>query len=236
MNSIKDQKELDGKIVLLRLDLNVPIKNGKITDETRINKILPIFKYLIEKKSKIVVISHIGRPKGEKKRELSLKPICENLRQKLDKNVKLITEDIFKLNKHILFKDHNYQIVFLENIRFHKGEEINDNKFSQQLASLGDLFVNDAFSCSHRAHASVSEITKFLPSFAGFQLETEINALKKVTTDIKKPITCIIGGSKISTKISIIKNLIPKFDNIIFVGGMANNILEYQGHTVGKSI
>ena len=107
------------------------------------------------------------------------------------------------------------KISFLENIRFYKGEEINDNKFSKHLASLGDLFVNDAFSCSHRAHASVSEITKFLPSFAGLQLETEINALKKVTTDIKKPITCIIGGSKISTKISIIKNLIPKFDNII---------------------
>ena len=128
------------------------------------------------------------------------------------------------------------QIIFLENIRFYKEEEDNDNDFSKQLASLGDLFVNDAFSCSHRTHASVSEITKFLPSYAGLQLETEINALKKVTTEIKKPITCIIGGSKISTKIPVIKNLIPKFDNIVIVGGMANNILKYKGHPIGKSI
>ena len=202
MNYIKNQKELNGKIVLLRLDLNVPITNGKITDETRINKILPIFRYLIDKKSKIVVISHIGRPKGKKIEKLSLKPICENLKKKLDKKIKLVTDDIFELNKEKLFNSPEDQIVFLENIRFYKGEEINDNKFSKQLASLGDLFVNDAFSCSHRAHASVSEITKFLPSFAGLQLETEISALKKVTTEIKKPITCIIGGSKISTKIS----------------------------------
>ena len=236
MNYIKDQKALNGKIVLLRLDLNVPIKNGKITDETRINKILPIFKYLIEKKSKIIVISHVGRPKGKLAAEMSLKPICENLKKKLNKKIKLITEDIFKLKKENLFANSNDEIVFLENIRFYKQEEKNDNNFSKQLASLGDLFVNDAFSCSHRAHASISEITKFLPSFAGLQLESEISALKKVTEEIKKPITCIIGGSKISTKISVIKNLIPKFDNIIIVGGMANNILKFKGHSIGKSI
>ena len=130
------------------------------------------------------------------------------------------------LKKENLFEDPNYQIIFLENIRFYKEEEENDLNFSKQLASLADLFVNDAFSCSHRAHASISKITEFLPSYAGLQLETEVNALKKVTTEIKKPITCIIGGSKISTKIGIIKNLIPKFDNIVIVGGMANNILK----------
>ena len=135
-----------------------------------------------------------------------------------------------------LFKDPNDQIVFLENIRFYGEEEKNDFNFSKHLAGLADLFVNDAFSCSHRTHASVSKITEFLPSFAGLQLEIEINALKKVTTNIKKPITCIIGGSKISTKIGIIKNLIPKFDNIIVVGGMANNILTYKGNQIGKSI
>ncbi len=236
MNYIKDQKDLSGKIVLLRLDLNVPIKHGIISDETRINKIIPIFNYLIEKNSKIVVISHIGRPNGKRTKELSLKPICENLSKKLQKKIKLNSEKIFELNKDKLFNDHKNQIVFLENIRFYKEEEANDNKFSKQLASLGDLFVNDAFSCSHRSHASLCEITKFLPSFAGLQLEKEINALKKVTSDIKKPITCIIGGSKISSKISVIKNLIPKFDNLIFVGGMANNILQYEGHSIGKSI
>ena len=236
MNYIKDQKDLLGKIVLLRLDLNVPIKNGKITDETRINKILPVFKYLIEKKTKIIVISHVGRPKGKRNIDLSLKPICENLKKKLDKKIKLITEDIFELNKSNLFVNSEDEILFLENIRFYEEEEKNDNNFSKHLASLGDIFVNDAFSCSHRTHSSVCEITKFLPSFAGLQLEAEINALKRVTSNIKKPITCIVGGSKISSKISVIKNLIPKFDNIIIVGGMANNILKYNGHSIGKSI
>ena len=236
MNYIKDQKDLLGKIVLLRLDLNVPIKNGKITDETRIDKTLPIFKYLIEKKTKIIVISHIGRPKGKRNVDLSLKPICENLKKKLDKKIKLITEDIFELSKSNLFVNSEDEILFLENIRFYEEEEKNDNNFSKHLASLGDIFVNDAFSCSHRTHSSVCEITKFLPSFAGLQLENEINALKRVTSNIKKPITCIVGGSKISSKISVIKNLIPKFDNIIIVGGMANNILKYNGHSIGKSI
>ena len=236
MNYIKDQKNLDGKIVLLRLDLNVPIKNGTITDETRINNILPIFKYLIEKKSKIVVISHIGRPNGKWIGDLSLKPVCENLKKKLNQNIKLISKNIFTLKKENLFMNSDDKILFLENIRFYEEEEKNDNNFSKHLASLGDLFVNDAFSCSHRTHASLCEITKFLPSFVGLQFEIEINALKKVTSEIKKPITCIIGGSKISTKISVIKNLIPKFDNIIIVGGMANNILKYKGHSIGKSI
>ena len=236
MNSIKDQENLSQKKVLLRLDLNVPIKSGFITDETRIDKIVPVIKFLIEKKSKIIIISHVGRPKGEVNKVLSLKPICENLEKKLKKKVKLLDHNIFKLKKEDLFKSPQDQIVFLENIRFYKEEEINDTSFASHLASLADLYVNDAFSCSHRSHASVSKITEFLPSYAGLQLETEINALKKVTTEIKKPIACIIGGSKILTKIGIIKNLIPKFNNIIIVGGMANNIIKYKGHNIGKSI
>ena len=236
MNNIKDQENLSQKKILLRLDLNVPLKNGLITDETRINKIIPIIDFLIREKSKIIIISHVGRPKGEVNKILSLKPICESLEKKIKKKIKLFDENIYKLKKKDLFKNSEDQIVFLENIRFYKEEEENDVSFAKHLASLGDLYVNDAFSCSHRAHASISKITEFLPSFAGFQLETEINALKKVTTEIKKPVTCIIGGSKISTKIGIIKNLIPKFDNIIIVGGMANNILSYNGNQIGKSI
>ena len=236
MNSIKDQENLNQKKVLLRLDLNVPIKNGFITDETRIDKIVPVIKFLIEKKSKIIIISHVGRPKGKVNKNLSLKPICENLEKKLEKKIQLLDHNIFKLKKEDLFKSPQDQIVFLENIRFYKEEEINDKSFANHLASLADLYVNDAFSCSHRSHASVSKITEFLPSYAGLQLETEINALKKVTTEIKKPIACIIGGSKILTKIGIIKNLIPKFNNIIIVGGMANNIIKYKGHNIGKSI
>ena len=236
MNSIKDQKNLNKKKVLLRLDLNVPLKKGLITDETRINKIIPILDFLIKEQSKIIIISHVGRPKGKITTGLSLKPICENIEKKINRKIRLVKEDIFKLKKDDLFKNSNDQIVFLENIRFYKEEEKNDTNFAQHLAKLADLYVNDAFSCSHRAHASVSKITEFLPSFAGLQLETEISALKKVTTEIKKPITCIIGGSKISTKIGIIKNLISKFDNIIIVGGMANNIIKYKGNQIGKSI
>ena len=236
MISIKDQENLHQKIVLLRLDLNVPLKDGIITDETRIDKILPIFEFLIKKRSKIIIISHVGRPKGNINKIFSLKPICQNLEKKLKLKIRFIDDDILKLKKENLFKNPENQIVFLENIRFYKEEENNDISFAKHLAGLGDLYVNDAFSCSHRAHASVDKITGFLPSFAGLQLETEINALKKVTTEIKKPVTCIIGGSKISTKIGIIKNLIPKFDNIIIVGGMANNIISYNGNNIGKSL
>ena len=236
MNYIKDHENLNDKKILLRLDLNVPLKNGVITDQTRIDKILPVIKFLLKKNSKIIIISHVGRPKGKVNKELSLKPICENLEKKINRKIKIIDSDIFKLKQEDLFKDPNDQIVFLENIRFYDEEEKNDFNFSKHLAGLADLFVNDAFSCSHRTHASVSKITEFLPSFAGLQLEIEINALKKVTTDIKRPITCIIGGSKISTKIGIIKNLIPKFNNIIIVGGMANNILSHKGISIGKSI
>ena len=236
MNNIKDHENLDKKNVLLRLDLNVPLKNGIITDQTRIDKILPIIQFLLKKNSKIIVISHVGRPKGKVNKDLSLKPICENLEKKINRKINIIYENIFKLKKDDLFKDYKDQIVFLENIRFYSEEEKNDTNFSKHLAGLGDLFVNDAFSCSHRAHASLCKITEFLPSFAGLQLETEINALKKVTSEIKKPITCIIGGSKISSKIKIIKNLIPKFDNMIIVGGMANNIISHNGNQIGKSI
>ena len=236
MKYIKNLENLNKKIVLLRLDLNVPLKNGEILDQTRIDKILPILSFLIKKKSKILVVSHIGRPKGKVDKDLSLKPICENLEKKLNKRISLIQDDILDLKKENLFINSNEQIIFLENIRFYDEEEKNDCNFSKNLSRLADIFVNDAFSCSHRAHASISKITEFLPSYAGIQLEKEINALTKITTEIKKPISCIIGGSKISTKVGIIKNLIPKFDNIIIVGGMANNILNYKGHPIGKSI
>ncbi len=236
MNSIKDYENLNQKKVLLRLDLNVPLKNGTITDQTRINKTLPVIEFLLNKNCQIIIISHVGRPNGKIDKALSLRPICESLGKKINRNIKVIYDDIFKLKKEDLHKEPGNQIVFLENIRFYEEEEKNNISFAKHLAGLADLYVNDAFSCSHRSHASVCKITEFLPSFAGLQFESEINALKKVTSEIKKPITCIIGGSKISTKIGIIKNLIPKFDNIIIVGGMANNILSYKGNQIGRSI
>ncbi len=235
MKNIKDQVNLKDKIVLLRLDLNVPLLDRVITDETRIDKIIPIINFLLNNKAKILILSHVGRPKGKKNSELSLKPICLNLEKKINKKIKLISTNLYDLRKNKLFLDKNEDVNFLENIRFYKEEEINDIKFAKHLASLGDLYVNDAFSCSHRQHASVSKITEFIPSYAGLQLQLEISALKKITSEIERPISCIIGGSKISTKIGLIKNLTFKLDNLIFVGGMANNILKFKGFEIGKS-
>ena len=236
MRDIKDQINLNKKKVLLRLDLNVPLENGKITDTTRIDKILPTINYLLKNDAKIIILSHVGRPKGKVVNELSLKPICESLESKLKTSIKFITKNIKEIKSNDLFIDQDEKIVILENLRFYEEEEKNDKEFAKHLANLADIYVNDAFSCSHRVHASIFEITKFIPSYAGLQLKLEIEALTKITSEIKKPITCIIGGSKVSSKINIIKNLIPKFDNIIIVGGMANNILKYKGHEIGKSL
>ena len=192
MKNLEDQENLAGKIALLRLDLNVPLKNKDILDETRIDKNIPVINFLLNRKTKILLISHVGRPKGKKNNDLSLKPICLNIEKKIKKKIKLITSNLYEITKDKLFMQEE-EVIFLENIRFYREEEINDSKFAKQIASLGDFYVNDAFSCSHRDHASVSKITKFLPSFAGLQLQSEINALKKITSDIERPLSCIIG-------------------------------------------
>ena len=236
MKSISKELNLNNKKILLRLDLNVPLIDNKITDTTRIDKILPTLKFLISQNTKIIIVSHVGRPKGQVVKELSLKPICQDLEIKLNQNIKLITKDIKEINSENLFNNDDEKIIMLENIRFYPDEEKNNSDFAKQIASLADIYVNDAFSCSHRAHASIDEITNFLPCYSGLQLDLEVGALKKITSEIKKPITCIIGGSKISTKINIIKNLMPNFDNIIIVGGMANNIIKYMGNEIGKSL
>jgi phosphoglycerate kinase len=237
MNNISDQNLiLKGKKVLLRVDLNVPMKNGAITETSRIEKILPTIKLLIKKEAKIIILSHIGRPKGQIVNEMSLEPISKKLSQYLNIEVlfnknKITKNTIFEINKIS-----NGSIMMLENIRFHEGEETNNDEFSKRISTLGDIYINDAFSSSHRAHASIEGITKHLPSYFGLQITEEINALKRITSEIKKPITLIIGGSKISTKIKIIKNLIKRFDNIIIVGGMANTMLSHTGYKIGKSI
>jgi len=236
MRSIKGETNLNQKKILLRLDLNVPLDNGKITDTTRIDKILPTINFLLKSEAKIIILSHVGRPKGKIVKELSLKPICEDLKNKLNQKIRLVSKNIKEIKSTDLFNEQDEKIVILENLRFYEEEEKNDNSFAKHLASLADIYVNDAFSCSHRAHASIFEITKFIPSYTGLQLNLEIDALTKITFEIKRPITCIIGGSKISSKINIIKNLITKFDNIIIVGGMANNILKYKKYEIGKSI
>ena len=237
MNNLLDQNlVLKDKKVLLRVDLNVPMKNGSITETSRIEKIIPTIKLLIEKQAKIIVLSHIGRPKGKVVQEMSLEPISKKLASLLNKEV-LFNKNI--INENTLSEVNKIpsgSIMMLENIRFNEGEESNDSKFSKTLSNLGDIYVNDAFSCSHRAHASIEEITKYIPSYFGLQITEEINALKKITSEIKRPVTLIIGGSKISTKIKIINNLIKKFNNIIIVGGMANTMLKHTGSKVGKSI
>ena len=236
MKSIKEETNLNNKKILLRLDLNVPLIDNEITDTTRIDKILPILNFLISQNAKIIIISHVGRPKGKVVSDLSLRPICKALEMKLNQNIKLFSKDVKEITSKDLFNNDDEKIIMLENIRFYPEEEKNNQQFAKQLATLADIYVNDAFSCSHRAHASIVEITNFLPCYSGLQLDLEVNALKKITSEIKKPITCIIGGSKISTKINIIKNFIPKFDNIIIVGGMANNIIKYMGNNIGKSL
>ena len=237
MNNLLDQNlVLKGKKVLLRVDLNVPMKSGIITETSRIEKILPTIKLLIEKEAKIIILSHIGRPKGKIVEGMSLEPISKKISEFLNKEVLFDKNQINENTISKINKISNGSIMMLENIRFNEGEEINDKEFSKKIASLGDIYINDAFSCSHRAHASIEGITKHISSYFGLQITEEINALKRITSEIKKPVTLIIGGSKISTKIKIIKNLIKRFDDIIIVGGMANTMLKHTGSKIGKSI
>ena len=237
MKNISNQNIVfKNKKVLLRVDLNVPMKNSSITESSRIEKIIPTIKSLLAKEAKIIIISHIGRPKGKVVKDMSLEPISKKLASLLNKNV-LFNKNI--INDNTLSEVNRIQngsIMMLENIRFNQGEESNDSEFSKKLSNLADIYVNDAFSCSHRSHASIEGITKYIPSYFGLQITQEIEALKKITSEIKKPVTLIIGGSKISTKINIINNLLKKFNNIIVVGGMANTMLKHTGSKVGKSI
>ena len=236
MKSIQSKDlDLNNKKILIRLDLNVPLNGTNIIDTNRIDKTIPTLQYLLKNKAKIIILSHIGRPKGKFVNGLSLKPVCDELEKKLNQKILLINYSNSKIEIESLFSEEK-NIVMLENLRFFKEEENDDAIFAENLANLADIYVNEAFSCSHRKHASVHSITKFIPSYSGIQLEAEVNSLSKITSDIKRPISCIIGGSKISTKITVIKNLIDKFDNIIFVGGMANNILKFKKYKIGKSI
>ncbi len=237
MKSILDQDLiLKGKKVIVRVDLNVPMKNGAITESSRIIKILPTIKLLIEKKAKIIIFSHIGRPKGKVVNGMSLKPISNKLSDLLNKEVIFNKNEISEKTSAEIDKITDGSVMMMENIRFYDGEEKNDDSFSKTISSLGNIYVNDAFSCSHRAHSSIEGITKYIPSYCGLQFVEEINALKRITSEIKRPVTCIIGGSKISTKIKIISNLIKDFDNIIIVGGMGNAMLKNTGINIGKSV
>jgi len=236
INHLDNNLDIENKRVLLRVDFNVPTNNGSVTETSRIEKVLPTINFLINKKAKIIIISHIGRPKGQIIHGLSLEPIAKKLSSFLNQNViflkKTIGLEVIEKSKNIS----NGKILLLENLRFHKEEELNEENFAKELSKVGDVYVNEAFSCSHRTHASVCEITKHINSFAGKQLIEEIKNIKLLTNGAKKPIACIIGGSKISTKIRILTNLVKKMETIVVVGAMANNFIKYKGYNIGKSM
>jgi phosphoglycerate kinase len=236
INKLDESLNIEGKRALLRVDFNVPINDGTITEDSRIEKVLPTIKFLINKKAKIIIIAHLGRPKGKIVPALTLKPIAKKLSNYLDQDVIFLNESIGSLAIQNSKKIPNGKIMLLENIRFHKEEELNSVSFAKELSKIGDIYINEAFPCSHRTHASVCEITKHIDSFAGKQLLEEISAIKMLTDNAKKPTTCIVGGSKISTKSGILINLVRKMQNIVIVGAMANNFLEYNGYNIGQSI
>ena len=236
IRQLEDSHNIEGKRVLLRADFNVPINGGAITENSRIEKVLPTLKSLINKKAKIIIIAHLGRPKGKIVPELTLKPIAKKLSNYRGQDVIFLNESIGASVIENSKKISNGKIILLENIRFHKEEELNSISFAKELSKIGDIYINEAFPCSHRAHASVHEITKHIDSFAGNQLLEEVKIIKMLTNNAKKPTTCIIGGSKISTKSGIIINLVKKMQNIIVVGGMANIFIKHKGYNIGRSI
>ncbi|MEK6734416.1 MAG: phosphoglycerate kinase [Pseudomonadota bacterium] len=229
MRKLKDF-DLSNKKVFLRVDLNVPVQNGKILDETRINKIIPTINYLLENNARIVIASHFGRPKQGFEAKYSLEFLASVLADKLKKEV-IFCENLEKANQAL----QTNKIILLENLRFHPGETSNDSNFAKELASIADFYVNDAFSCSHRAHASITKITEFLPSAAGLLLEEELDNLNRILSQPKKPLMAIIGGSKISTKLNLLNNLITKVDYLVIAGAMANSFLKAEGHEIGTS-
>jgi len=236
INKLDENLNIEGKRVLLRVDFNVPINDGAITENSRIEKVLPTIKFLINKKAKIIIIAHLGRPKGKIVPELTLKPIAKKLSNYLNQDVVFLNESIGSLVIQNSKKIPNGEILLLENLRFNKEEELNSVSFAKELSKIGDIYINEAFPCSHRAHASVCEITKHINSFAGKQLLEEVNVIKMLTNNAKKPTTCIIGGSKISTKSGILINLIKKIQNIVIVGAMANIFIKHKGYNIGQSI
>ena len=240
MDKIKffpDNLNVQNKKIILRLDLNVPLKDKVIKDYTRIDLCLPFIEKLIEKKAKIIIISHLGRPKENKDPSLSLTPIYRYLKKTLRTNVYFYMGKFDDEVKDKFSHLKEGEVILIENIRYFKEETDDDDNFSQKLGSLGDIYINDAFSCSHRKQASIHKITKYINiSFAGPLFKKEIDAINLVIKKKKGPVTCIIGGSKISTKINIITSLLEKINNLIIVGAMANNFLVYKNFKVGKSL
>ena len=235
----KTVRDLDvaGKKVLVRVDFNVPLNDkGEITDDTRITASLPTIQYLLEQKAAVILMAHLGRPKGQVKPELSLAPVAKHLGKLLGKKILFAPDCVGEAAQAAASKLKPGHILLLENLRFHKEEEKNDMEFAEKLASLADLYVNDGFGVSHRAHASVEGVTYFLPAAAGFLLEKEIQYVGQAVTNPLHPFVAIIGGAKVSDKIGVISNLLDKVDTLLIGGGMANTFLAAQGYKMGKSL
>ncbi|MFD0987672.1 phosphoglycerate kinase [Methyloligella solikamskensis] len=236
IRSIEDV-DTENKRVILRADLNVPLKDGEVTDTTRIDRLLPTLELLQRNGAKIVLISHFGRPKGERIAEYSLKPVADTLRAALpEAKIEFVQDCVGKVAHDAIEAMEPGDIVLLENLRYHPGEEANDEAFADELAKFGDLYVNDAFSAAHRAHASTAAIAERLPAYAGLLMLEEIRALEKALEDPQRPVMAVVGGSKVSTKIAVLDNLAQKADIIVVGGGMANTFLFAHGVDVGKSL
>ena len=231
-----DGIDVHGKRVLVRADLNVPVHGGEVTDVTRLERLVPGLLDLANRGARVVVISHFGRPKGSPSPEFSLKPVAAKLAELLGKPVAFVEDCVGPKAQAAVNALAPGQIVVLENLRFHKGEEKNDPEFAKELASLGDIYVDDAFSSAHRAHASTEGITHHLPSYAGPLMMAEIEALRSALDHPDPPTAAIVGGAKVSTKIPVLMHLIEKVDKLIIAGGMANTFYLAQGVDVGRSL
>jgi phosphoglycerate kinase len=230
-----DQADVKGKRVLLRVDLNVPMENGQVTDATRIGRVAPTINEIADKGGKVIVLAHFGRPKGPDPRE-SLKPIVAAVAQAVKRHVAFAEDCIGPKAEQAVAAMKPGDILMLENTRFHKGEEKNDPQFVAELAKLGDLWVNDAFSAAHRAHASTEGLGHKLPAYAGRTMQAELEALEKALEHPNKPVIAIVGGAKVSTKLELLENLISKVEALVIGGAMANTFLHAQGLNVGKSL
>ncbi|MBU7595085.1 phosphoglycerate kinase [Metabacillus halosaccharovorans] len=234
----KSVKDIDvkGKVVFCRVDFNVPMKDGQVTDETRIRAALPTIQYLSEQGAKVVLASHLGRPKGEVVEELRLNAVAEKLQELSGKNVVKTDEAYGDAVKAEIAKLEEGGLLLLENVRFYAGEEKNDPELAKAFADLADVYVNDAFGAAHRAHASTEGIAKHIPAVAGFLMEKELEVLGKALSNPDRPFTAIIGGAKVKDKIGVIDNLLDKVDNLIIGGGLAYTFIKALGHDVGKSL
>ncbi len=231
-----DSERVSGKRVLVRVDLNVPMKNGKVADATRIERAAPTLKELANKGAKVIVLSHFGRPDGKRVPEMSLRPLVEPLSAAIGKPVAFAEDCIGPQAEAAVRALKPGDVLLLENLRFHKEEEKNDKGFVDQLSTLGDIYVNDAFSAAHRAHASTEGVAHRLPALAGRLMQGELEALDKALGRPKRPVCAVVGGAKVSTKLDLLGNLVGKVDKLIIGGGMANTFLLAQGIKVGKSL